>query len=282
MAKKVYSHSKLSTFEQCTFKYKLRYIDKIKPELEKSIESHLGTCVHDALEWLYLKIKETQKVPTLDDIIIFYSEKWEKFYTPNIVIVKKDLDQKHYFQNGLKFLLDYYVKNQPFKDNTLEVEKKITLNLTEEHSLQGFIDRLVHNLETDEIEIHDYKTANTLPTQDKADEDRQLALYSLAIKEQFQNKEIKLIWHYLAHNQKIISKRTNEQLEKLKQEIIQLIKKIESTQNFPTKKSVLCDWCEYKNQCPHFNKKLETKKQEPKEIATTLDNYPTIRKYIRN
>ena len=62
----VYSHSKLSTFEQCPLKYKLRYIDKIKPEIEKTIEAHLGSSVHDTLEWIYNSVKEnSEKSPTL-------------------------------------------------------------------------------------------------------------------------------------------------------------------------------------------------------------------------
>jgi len=52
-----YSHSKLSTYEQCKLRYKLKYIDKIIPEVEKSIESHLGSVVHETLEWLYNSVK---------------------------------------------------------------------------------------------------------------------------------------------------------------------------------------------------------------------------------
>jgi len=262
----IYSHSKLSTFEQCPLKFKYRYIDKIIPEIEKSIESHLGSIVHDTLEWLYTEIKKNN-LPTIDQIIVYYSTKWEENYNPEILIVKKEFTIKDYFNKGVQFLLDYYTKHHPFKDNTLEVEKKIIFNLDEEgeYKLQGFIDRLVHNLETGEYEIHDYKTASYLPTQEKIDGDRQLALYSIAIKELFgQDKEVCLIWHYLAHNTKIVSKRTNEQLNQLKQETIELIKQIEETTEFPSNKSVLCDWCEYKSMCSECNK------QETKENFTEI------------
>ena len=152
------------------------------------------------------------------------------------------------------------MRHKPFDDNTLEVEKRIMINLDEkgEYKLQGFIDRLVHNLEKDEFEIHDYKTGNSLPAKEKIESDRQLALYSIAIKELFgKDKEVLLIWHYLAHNQKIVSKRTNEQLQQLKKEIIELITKIEATIEFPAKKTILCDWCEYKKICSKFNKPKE-------------------------
>ena len=38
----VYSHSRLSCFEQCPPKYKLNYIDKVETEVEEGIEAFLG------------------------------------------------------------------------------------------------------------------------------------------------------------------------------------------------------------------------------------------------
>ena len=283
MKKRFYSHSKLSTFEQCPLKFKYRYIDKIIPEIKKTIEAHLGTCVHSALEWIYTKVKKNH-IPSLDEIIVYFSKKWQETYTPDIVIIKEDLTQKDYFNNGINFLVTYYQNHYPFDDNTIDVEKKIKIKLDSngEYNIIGFIDRLVQNLEKNEFEIHDYKTANSLPTQEKIDNDRQLALYSIAIKEIYgENKEIKLIWHYLAHNKKIISKRTNEQLKNLKKQTLELIKKIESTKEFPPKKSILCKWCEYKNICPLFNKK--TKEENSVKISGEIkEKYPTTSKYIKD
>ena len=250
----IYSHSRLSSFEQCPLKFKYRYIDKIIPEIEKTIEIHLGLAVHDTLEWLYTEI-QNNKLPTIDQTIVYYADKWQQTFTPEIRIVKKELTAKDYFEKGVQFILNYYTTHQPFDDGTIEIEKRILINLDEqgEYKLQGFIDRLVHNQETQEYEVHDYKTANFLPSQEKLDKDRQLALYSIGIKDAFgQDKEVCLIWHYLAHNKKICSRRTNQQLQQLKKETIELINKIESTKEFPPCKSQLCNWCEYKSMCPAF------------------------------
>ncbi len=286
VVKPTYSHSKLSTFEQCRLKYKFRYIDKIIPEIEKSIEAHLGSCVHETLEWLYKTILATkrQKIPTLDETIVYYSECWQKNFTQDIVIVRKDMTANNYYNKGIKFLLDYYLQHQPFDDNTLEIEKLITLEIGEEgHKIKGFIDRLAHNLATDELEIHDYKTANTLPAQEKFETDRQLALYSIAIKEIFgQEKRVKLIWHYLNHNKKIISERTDEQLEKLKAETIALIKEIESTTTFPANKTILCDWCEYKNICPAWGNSENKTIKNADDRKDALSKYPTLAKYLKD
>ncbi|MEA3414494.1 MAG: PD-(D/E)XK nuclease family protein [Nanoarchaeota archaeon] len=256
-----YSHSRLSSFEQCKLKYKYRYIDKIKPTIEKTIEAHLGSCVHDTLEWLYKEILQNN-LPTLDALIEKYTNKWQQDYKKNFLIVKKEFKAEDYFNKGIKFLIDYYLKHKPFQDGTLELEKKIFVKLEPNypHTIIGYIDRLVYNKETEEYEIHDYKTAKNIPPKNKIESDRQLALYSIAIKQLFgEDKKILLTWHYLSHNKRIDSRRTDQQLTQLKQDIINLIKEIESTTEFPPTKSILCNWCEYQEICPVFNKEITDK-----------------------
>ncbi len=67
----------------------------------------------------------------------------------------------------------------------------------------------------------------------------------------FNAEDVHLVWHFLDFNEKKISKRTNEQLEQLKKEIIDLIDKIESEREFPPKPGSLCRWCEFGMYC-HF------------------------------
>jgi len=265
----VYSHSRISTFEQCPFKFKLRYIDEIIPEVEQTIESHLGRSVHKVLEWLYTEVTKKRVVPTISQIIDKYTDEWTKEFSDSIRIIKNNFEAKDYFNKGVKFLIDYYFKYKPFDDGTIETEKRIFVSLDKEgkYKIQGFIDRLVKNPRTGEYEIHDYKTANSLPSREKIESDRQLAIYSIAIKELFKtNANINLVWHYLAHNTKIVSKRTSEQLEQLRRETIDLIQQIESAKEFPTYTSVLCDWCEYKSMCPAFG-------GSPNERQTKIEHH---------
>ncbi len=271
MTKKRYSHSKISTFEQCPYKFKLKYIDKIKPTVEKSIEAHLGSSVHSALEELYSQILKN-KILELDEVLLHYTKEWQKEFSEEIAIPRQRTTAQDYFQKGVEFLINYYTSHAPFDDGTIELEKEIILPLTEEYEIWGFIDRLVFNKKTQEYEIHDYKTSNSLPDKEKIASDRQLALYSIAIKEILKlpkTANIKLIWHYLAHNKKIESFRTEENLENLKKEIIEIIKKIESTKEFPKCESMLCNWCEYKDICK--GEKHRTQKQALEEKERKFD-----------
>lgn len=287
----MYSHSKLQTFEQCKLKYKLRYLDKIKPPIKGTIEAHLGSSVHDSLEWLYKEVMKNN-LPTLQDLIEKYLENWNKKFSEEFLIVKKELTKENYFNKGIKFLTDYYFKHKPFKDGTLETEKKVYIKIKEtNHLLIGYIDRLVYNKELDRYEIHDYKTANNLPQREYFEKDRQLALYSIPIKERYK-KEVVLTWHYLNHNTQIYSKRTESELIRLLNEIKNLIEEIESTKEFPPQKSILCDWCEYKSICPAWGNKLPEKAREkqsslennPKKINSDeniSEKFPTASKYIK-
>ena len=268
----VFSHSRLSTFEQCKLKYRFKYIDNIIPDIEKTIESHLGNAVHKTLEWLYKQVK-FKKIPSLDQVIKRYTEDWREDFEEGIPIARKNLTPEHYFNKGIQFLVNYYMEHKPFDDNTIAVEKEIMVNLDDsgKYRIRGFIDRLAYNLETGEYEVHDYKTSNSLPKREDIEKDRQLALYSLAIKETFgEEKKIILIWHYLSFNRKIHSRRTNEQLKQLKEETLKLIKEVESTKEFPPTKSPLCNWCEYKAICPAWGNK-------PPERQITLEEYRKMR-----
>lgn len=243
----IYSHSRLSTFEQCPAKFKYRYVDKISPDHEQSIEGFLGNKVHDTLEWIY---NNQERDLELDDIIMHYIGAWNNDHHSGIKIIKEELNAEHYFNKGIKFLINYFLKHSPFRDNTIATEKKVYVNLSDNHKLIGFIDRLVHNKEKNTFEIHDYKTGS-IKSQKELNKDRQLALYSIAIRESFENvEEVDLIWHFLDHDEIMKSKRTLDDLKQLKDEIIALINKIESTQDFEHNPSTLCKWCEFRSHCP--------------------------------
>ena len=264
----IYSHSKIETFEQCKLKFKYRYIDKIVPEIAKGIEAHLGDIIHKSLEWLYMLVLKN-RIPSINDLILFYSEKWQEAYSSKMPIVNKTMTAKDYFNRGVEFLVNYYMKYHPFQDNTIATEKRIEIDLdkTGNKKLIGYIDRLAHNLENNEIEIHDYKTSNTIMAKEKVENSRQLTIYSLAIKEMFgKEKNVCMIWHFLAHDMKICLRKTNEELEGVKKEIIKIIDEIERTRDFPPTKSQLCYWCEYMNICPVWNKNIKREKQEELEL----------------
>ena len=260
-----YSYSKITCFEQCPLRFKFQYIDKIKTEIEQTIEAFLGGIVHEVLEKLYTDLK-FQKVMKINEVLDFYSDLWQKNLNDAIVIVKKGYDKENYRKMGEKFLTDYYNHYKPFdKGKVLGLETTEFIDLDDKYKFHVRIDRL-NEAEDGAYEIHDYKTGGYLPEQVKFEEDRQLALYSLWVLKKFGDvKRIKLIWHYLAFDKEIVSERTQDQLMKLRRETIKAINKIESAKDFPSVVTKLCDWCNFRPICPHFKHLYKIETLEPKE-----------------
>lgn len=265
-----YSHSRVSTYENCPYQYKLRYIDKVKPETSTTIEAFMGDMVHQALEDLYKRKKFKQRVAKTS-LIKFYRDLWKKNYSFDILIVKEDLNAENYRKMGEKFLADYFERMKPFEQITiLGLETQDRMTLPDGNQWHVRIDKLGCDNKGNYY-VCDYKTNSRMKDQEEADEDRQLAMYSIWIKDKFKDaKSVKLVWHMLAFNKDAISERTDEQLEKLQNEVMEKIKEIESATDFPTNVTALCDYCGFKSECPSFKHQAELEKIE--EIEKFKEN----------
>ena len=250
----IYSHSRLSTFEQCRYKFKLKYIDKVEPE-QQTIEAFLGSRVHETLEKLYKDLLH-RKENTVEDLIEYLHHRWRDQWNDSIIIVKKQYTKENYLQMAEKYIKDYYETYNPFQqERTISLEQRVMIPLDEsgDYKLQGVIDRLAER-KPGFYEIHDYKTNMHLPLPKYIQSDRQLALYAIGVKNQYPHvKHVRLIWHFLAFNKEIDSTRTEEELNQLKQETMSLIDIIESEEKYPANPSFLCEWCEFKPVCRQWS-----------------------------
>jgi len=276
------SHSRLSTFENCKLQYKYKYVDKRPAARGQTIETFMGSRVHDTLERLYKDLK-FQKLQTEEELVALYNSEWEKLWKDDIIVVKEGLTPDHYRKTGEKALRSYYNRFHPFDQSTvLAIEKRILFPLDTKGDIQvlGFIDRLDRTAQG-VYEIHDYKTSGRLPSQEDADKDRQLALYSLAVKQDFPDaKEIKLIWHYLLFDTERISVRSDEELQALKQNTLELAQSAIESTDFPAHTSPLCNYCEYQPICPEWAHKFKSEKLSADKYA----NEPGVKlvdEYVR-
>jgi putative RecB family exonuclease len=249
----IYSHSCLETFKTCPLKYKFNYIDKIKRE-EEGIEAFLGSRFHKVMEKIYKDLIFRKN--SLDDLLAFYHDDWDKKYHHKIIITDKERKAEDYKEIGQKYIEDYYQHYYPFNQGKiLGIEREVLINLEDhgqEYKLKGYVDR-IDQAKDGTYEIHDYKTSKVFPEQIKMDEDHQLALYQLGIQRMWKDvHQVELVWHYVAFDKEIRSLRTKEELEELKKDTLYWIKKIEATPEFLPQESALCGWCSYQDICPLF------------------------------
>jgi putative RecB family exonuclease len=247
-----FSHSRLSSFEDCPKKYEYRYVLKIPRETE-SIEGFVGKRVHEVLERLYTATGRGH-VPTLPQVIHRYRALFDEKYDPERVrVVREETPLEEYRENGERGLTNYYRRHYPFDgDETLGLEERVSFDLDGDghYRILGFVDR-ISRARDGVIEIHDYKTGRWVPDQKQLDGDRQLALYQIGVMEKFgEGGAMRLVWHYVLRNQVRTSTRTPEQLASLRTETARLIDRIRAAERFEPKPSALCSWCEYNDICP--------------------------------
>ncbi len=252
-----FSHSRIGTFETCPLQYKYRYIDRLKVEQEDTVETFLGSWVHNALEKLYKDLK-FEKLLSLKELIAYFDKQWKENWNSTIKINKKDYTSENYRKMGVRYLTDYYNRHKPFdQGKVIGLETTDYLDIGSGYKFHIRIDRLV-DCGQGLYEVHDYKTNNSLPKQQYLDADRQLAMYSLWVKLNFKDcKKVRLVWHFLAFDKEMDSFRTVDQLEGLRKEVVEQIKKIETVKEFPANESRLCDWCAYQGVCPLFKHEME-------------------------
>jgi putative RecB family exonuclease len=269
---KIYSHSRLATFEDCPKRFEYRYVLKISTDTE-GIEAFVGKRVHEVLERLY-KAAQRQQVPSLEKVIYRYQRLFEENYDANRVrIVREETPVEFYRQTGERCLAAYYRRHYPFdSDETLGTEHRITFALDEkrEYRFQGFIDRLVRARDGT-IEIHDYKTSRRAATQKQVDEDRQLALYQIGLADRFPDQPMRLVWHYLQQDRKLTSTRTPEQLRYLSEDTMSAVDRINDETEFKPKRSALCDWCEFNDRCPIYPREHRSEASSPEPVSAAAN-----------
>lgn len=282
-----FSHSKIGTFEACKLQYKFAYIDKIKVEAEDTIETYLGSRVHEALEKLYRDIR-FEKLMSLEELLAYYNKLWTENWKDSIIIVKTDYTAENYRKLGERMLADYYNRHQPFdRGRIIGLETQDFLSLDEQgrYKFHIRIDRLM-DMGDGLYEVHDYKTSSSLPKQEDLDKDRQLAMYSQWVRRNFKDfKKVRLVWHFLAFDKEMESFRTKEELENLRKEVLDRIREIEATEDFPASVTWLCDWCLYKSICPMWKHEVELEAKPPNEYLNDpgrklVDAYVALKEKI--
>ena len=248
----VFSHSRLSSYENCPRQYAYRYLEDVKTDVE-GVEAFLGKRVHEVLERLYHHVRQHGRPPTLGQVHDRFKRDWRQHWHANVRIVRAENDEGFYVEHGERCLSNYYRAQYPFdQQQTVAVELPITLSLDEagQYRMRGVIDRIVRSGEG-RYEVHDYKTSASLPPRWRLERDRQLALYQIGIEQCYRDvREVELVWHYLAFGKTIRQRRSAEEMAELRRETMQRIDEVQAAREFPTRPSQLCRWCEFREICP--------------------------------
>jgi DNA helicase II / ATP-dependent DNA helicase PcrA len=247
------SVSQIETFQTCPLHYKLKYIYKLPTK--PSASSSFGVSIHETLKNFY---QENLSRPTSRKASRGSSERLIEIYKESF-LEDGYMNKKHklvFYKKGEGYLLGFLKNGYDKKVKTILLEEKFTLPLGPETSsgrslrIGGTIDR-VDELADGRLEIIDYKTGASIPTQKGVDKDLQLSFYALAISSirKIKPEDIKLSLYYLDTQEKITTIRTKEDLEDVKHKILDIRDEIEAS-DFKCNNSYFCQGkCEYSMFC---------------------------------
>ncbi len=257
-----YSHSRLSLFDDCRLRYRLKYVDRVRRDLE-GVEAFLGVRVHESLEYLYRDVL-MGRLPGADDVVAGFHRRWDEEWHGEIVVTDERYGAADYRAVGEDCLRRYHARHTPFRaDQTLGVEVKIAVDLPGGARLEGYADRVARDPDG-HLVVHDYKTSSTLPTQAEADQDRQLALYQAGVERLWPGAPgVRLVWHYLRFDERIVSSRGPEQMAALLRETAARVARVEAETRWAPRVSDRCRWCPYWDLCPEMRHRWALTHAEP-------------------
>ncbi len=246
------SYSQIETFKICPLHYKLRYILKIPTPPSASMS--FGTTIHATLKDFYTQVAIGESA---NEKLLF--SLFEKDWVKEGYTSKKH--ERDFFEKGKLYLSGFLKEGFNSKITPISMEQPFTvpLNLNGKYiKVGGKIDR-VDMLPDGTIEIVDYKTGATIPTQRDVDNNLQLSFYALAATKipfppyNKKPEEVKLSLYFLDEQEKITTTRSVKDLEDAIQDIFKAKEEIENSE-FKCSGHMFCqNNCEYSLFCRSEN-----------------------------
>lgn len=269
MKEERFSFSKVDTFNQCPFKYLLKYVEGHYPK-GSSIALEFGTAIHSCEESIANSIKDGTPIEYVSNKNALLKKMYELEHKYPEDFYALDKSGRTYKQKTFEYLEKgiYHLKDFMDKHPQLEIvgaEVAINFRFADKYLFRGSIDRLLRNRETGEYIIHDVKTYNKPLEHDHLTTPLQFVVYAMAVAEMYHCDIGKVTCAYDLPLCDIIQdagtagwiKRGTDKLNKLFAGI--------EAKEFEPKPTALCHWCDFcltndnadkdcKFLCPYFCK----------------------------
>lgn len=236
----VFSFSRLNSFHQCKYQFKLQYIDCLQGE--SNFFAEYGNFMHDILE------KYANDKLEVYELSSKYKEDYfsviEHLAPPNKFV---DLNQS-YFEAGLDYL-DNFEGFEEYK--ILGVEKECLFEINN-IKLKGYYDLLVKD-ENGDLNIIDHKSSDPKSANSQKAKEywAQMYLYSIPIKEEYGVYPKKLHINAFRKQQWFTIDFDEREIDKVKQWVVDTVKLIKKEENWlPKSDSFFCNFiCNFRNIC---------------------------------
>lgn len=251
-----FSFTQLKAFETCPLQYKFAHV-LVVPTRGK-FNFSFGQTMHSTLQKFFEQIsrKEENKqvdlfggggagasaaVPSIDELLKIYDETWINDW------YESKSHEEEYRKLGRSTLREFYKKHEGNWPKAKYLESGFNLKIGD-YTVKGKIDRI------DEVpggvEIVDYKTGS-VPKDEKFLDKDQLLIYQAAASEVLGEKPVLLSYYYLGENKKMSFLGTDEEVQEIKEKIVETIEEIKKSEFFPKPSLFTCKNCDFKDICEH-------------------------------
>ncbi len=244
-----FSFSQIAAYERCPWQYRYQFVLKV-PTLGKGVFS-FGKTLHTTLQKFYQQIiaendsaTTTPKIPPLSSLLEIYHTNWQDdwFYSAD--------HKSKYREKGEQILKEFYKKSEKIGwVIPISLESTFRFRIGD-YFFKGQIDRVDPLGEG--VRLVDYKTGKPktkLTFSDKL----QLLIYQWAasrLGEEWQwGKIIELVYYYLDNNTEQSFLGKEKDLEKVEEEVLEIIKSIRSADFTPNPNAENCTHCDFKEIC---------------------------------
>ena len=275
-----YSYSKIDTYHQCPFKFKLRYVDG-NYITGGSVATEVGTMIHAAEESIANAIKAGETINYADiksQICMTAFEIQQKYPEDYLTADKtgKTYEDKvvAYLDKGI-YALENYMKAHPTYE-IVGAEIPFEFNYSDQYIFKGFIDRMFRDTATNTYIVQDIKTwAQPKESKDLATP-LQFVVYTLAVKQMYNCSEENIkCQYYLPFCEVTQDAGTKGFIKRGLATLNKTFNRIKDN-DFKPDPTPLCHWCEYcstnksaseesKYLCPYFMKWTKENKDFSKQ-----------------
>jgi ATP-dependent DNA helicase UvrD/PcrA len=236
--------SAVDRYRKCPQKYLFAYLWSLQEGPKAALT--FGRVMHSTIRRVMTEFKRGNRL-LFEEVQRLFETEW------SAVGFEDDYQEAEYKKDGLEQLRALHQALLEHTPEILDLERTFALPVENNIILTGRMDQ-INSLGRGEIEIIDYKTGRAKSDREAA-KDLQLSIYALAAKEVLELNPARLVFHYLATNERQETTRTPKQLEEA-QQIVQEVAADIRARSFPPKEGFACRSCAYRPICPAHEEAL--------------------------
>jgi DNA helicase-2/ATP-dependent DNA helicase PcrA len=234
------SVSAIESYQKCPQKYLFANVWGIRGGPRAA--TTFGNVMHTTIRQFITALLRGQPLP-FDEVELIFRREWTS------AGFEDDYQEQCYLEDGLAQLRAFHTTCLAAPPDILAQEKRFVLELENGVQVTGRMDQINRAGASEiEVEIVDYKTGKP-KTDVHARKELQLSVYALAALEEMELEPVRLVYHSLQTNERVIATRSEKLLNQVRG-IIQEVAADIRAREFPAKPGYICKTCEFRYLCP--------------------------------